>query len=61
MPTYREKLKEEHPEAVKEYATGGAVGCPCAYGYEKGQPCKRKKMKDMSCRECWDREMEEGG
>ena len=58
--TFREKLKEEHPEAVNEYYTGGAARCPCSWGYEEKQACKQKPNKGMSCRECWSREMEEG-
>lgn len=58
MPkTYRERLKEEHPEAVNEYYTGGAARCPCNWGYEVGQPCRTKAMKNMTCRDCWGRQM----
>ena len=58
MPkTYRDKLKEEHPEAVGGYHTGGAKGCPCDYGYEKRPACQERKQKAMTCRECWEREV----
>lgn len=55
--TYREKLKQEQPEAVGDYYTGGAARCPCSWGYERGQPCETPSMKGMSCRECWDQKM----
>lgn len=55
LKTYRDKLKEEHPENVGIYHTGGAVGCPCDYGYEDGQACERRSMKNLQCRDCWDR------
>lgn len=55
--TYRDKLRGEHPDAVSEAYTGGAARCPCSYGYEDGQACKRSGMRLMTCRECWDREI----
>ena len=46
---------------VGKYHTGGAVGCPCDYGYEKGPACARVGQKTLTCRECWEREISEGG
>ena len=56
-----DKLKQEHPLNVGKYHTGGAVGCPCDYGYEKGPACVRVGQKTLTCRECWEREISEGG
>lgn len=54
--TFREKLKQERPEKVKEVYGGGCYGCPSSYGYEeKGCPKKQKKV--ATCSECWDREI----
>lgn len=39
--TFREKLRKEHPECIKENCLGGCDGCPFEYGYEK----KRKYAK----------------
>lgn len=58
--TFRERLKAEHPEAVSEYYTGGCARCPQAWGYEVGQPCMNGKTKQITCRECWDREIKGG-
>lgn len=56
--TFREKLKQEHPERVVETCLGGCYGCPSSYGYEaKGCPKKQKKV--ATCSECWDREIPE--
>lgn len=54
MFTYRDKLRQECPEAVKDYYNGGALGCPRAWGYESERPCREQ---EISCRECWDRKM----
>ena len=54
MMTFRDKLRSECPEAVKDYYNGGALGCPRAWGYESERPCIEM---DISCRECWDRKM----
>ena len=55
--TYRGRLMREHPENVGGYHTGGAKGCPCDYGYENGLACERRGMKNLECRDCWDRVM----
>lgn len=54
-----EKLKEEHPEAVGGYHTGGAKGCPFDYGYEARPACQERNQKTLTCRDCWEREMKE--
>ena len=58
--TYRDWMKEHHPENVDEDWNGGVMGCPyeyqleprserpCVYGYERN-----------TCEACWDREMPE--
>ena len=58
--TFREKLKEEHPEYVSSIYTGGAYSCPFKHYYERkdDRPCKND-LCAISCRECWDREMPE--
>lgn len=57
--TFKEKLKQEHPEAVVNPGMDDVKGCPYQYGYEKenDKPCE----KDLSflCEDCWDREMPE--
>lgn len=55
--TYRQRLMRDHPENVGRYHTGGALGCPCDYGYEKNPACQERKQKAMTCRECWEREV----
>lgn len=50
--TFKEKLKQEHPEKVDEGFCGGCKDCPCDYHYEKKWDCK-----GISCEECWNREM----
>ena len=54
MPTYREKLKQECPEALDDHYGGGAAGCPRSWGYEKERPCIEQ---DISCEECWNRKI----
>lgn len=57
--TFREKLKQEHPRLVGEYADpewrGGCFLCPDYYGYEAASVYKGCRD-DNDCRECWDRE-----
>lgn len=57
--TYIEKLKTDHPDHVGRYLSGGAVGCPCDYGYEKGYACEQSKQKTITCRECWERQIKQ--
>lgn len=49
--TCREKMQEEHPEAISNRFAGGCLGCPGKYwkGYprEKGGECNEQ------CEECW--------
>jgi hypothetical protein len=53
--TFREKLKEQHPESVGEQFMGGCDCCPYDYGYaEKPEYCTDGEEKE--CRMCWDRE-----
>ena len=54
-----EKLRQEHPQNVGGYHTGGAVGCPCDYGYEKRPACAQVGQKTLTCSECWQREISE--
>lgn len=52
--TFKEKLKQEHPEKLDNGCGGGCIGCPYDYGYEKGKP---KGCKGGYCNVCWNREM----
>lgn len=56
--TFREKLKQEHPEKLNPKYGGGCHGCPHNYGYEgkESRPCKEHSA---SCTECWDRAIPE--
>ena len=53
--TFREKLKQEHPEQVSDSYIGGVYGCPYTHGYEESWPCDGTDYK--VCRACWDRQM----
>lgn len=55
--TFREKLRKEHPECIKENCLGGCDGCPFEYGYEKKE--KICEVNEEECRKCWDREIPE--
>ena len=50
--TFKEKLRDEHPECVSGAYDGGCQACPCDYGYEDERPdvCP-------NCYACWNREM----
>ena len=52
--TFREKLKQEHPECVRPSCMGGCASCPYIYGYEdrNDRPCRSK---GYSCTDCWNR------
>ena len=54
--TFREKLKQERPDAVKDTNWGGCVGCPVSYYYEEKIP-STCKVSEEGCTACWDREM----
>lgn len=54
--TCREKLKIEHPEMVGEQFMGGCRCCPHYYGY---LPKTVDGCGEISCKECWDREIPE--
>ena len=54
--TFKEKLKQEHPEKVNPDAVGGCYGCPSDFGYEDNNGCKRD-CGDEKCTKCWNREM----
>ena len=64
--TYREKIAQEHPEAISEHHLGGVVHCPYYWGYEKRensycftkQSCNEPILAER-CRVCWDREIRE--
>jgi len=61
--TFREKLKQEHPELIGDTYLGGCASCPHRYGYEDDEdsPC-RNHTRDGgvdSCKACWDREIPE--
>lgn len=59
--TFREKLKQKHPEKVGDCFIGGCEGCPHDYGFgpeEVGtETCPKRKGK--GCGDCWDREIPE--
>lgn len=62
--TFREKLKQEHPECVGVAFPGGCSGCPSKYGYEGSKKeglCggDNYKTDSATCRKCWNREMPE--
>lgn len=54
--TFREKLKKEHLEYIRDRDSdeyiGGCRGCPYQYGYEDHTGCNGRV-----CAECWDREI----
>lgn len=54
--TFREKLAQEHPEMNIDKAT--LSDCPCTYKYENVWDCNKT---DILCKECWNREIPEGG
>ena len=53
--TYREKLKQEHPELVGPQFVAGCCGCPPDYGY----PSPVGRCAEMNCEDCWNREVTE--
>lgn len=65
--TYREKLRQEHPEYIQATVPGGCVGCPKSYGYTLGDdPCYMDHTDgqvdaDSACAVCWDREIKTAG
>lgn len=58
--TFKEKLMEEHPEAIDDAYEGGCLGCPGDHEWGKGWRCPRVIARDSSrCRICWNSEMPE--
>lgn len=57
--TFREKLRQEHPEKLKKTYGGGCYGCPKNYGYEENGYCHKAAKKVETCTQCWDREIPE--
>lgn len=58
--TFREKLKQKHPEEVNDMYAGGCFNCPYDYGYENrsdGMCIGAETFSEEKCRACWDREM----
>ena len=53
--TFKEKLQQEHPEAISENYDGGCKDCPHDYGYCEKPPIEYCRA--TSCDECWNREM----
>lgn len=56
--TFKEKLMQEHPDAVGMRYVGGCRGCPEDYGYEpvgRFKNCEFKNDPIRRCAECWDR------
>jgi hypothetical protein len=56
--TFKEKLMKEHPEAIIDAAISGG-GCPSDFGYEECSSYCHSD--DVSCHDCWDREIPEEG
>ena len=56
--TFREKLKQEHPEKVGSEFIGGANKCPYNYGYES-VGSSPYACNGEQCYSCWNREMPE--
>lgn len=56
---FKEKLANEHPEKIQDWAYGECCNCPRDYGYSNdhqstcGGPVKEK------CEKCWNREIPE--
>lgn len=53
--TCREKLAMEHPECLSPEFDGGCMRCPHSYGYLSHPGAYF--CSNISCRECWDREI----
>lgn len=51
--TYKEWMKENHPENVKSKYGGGVLKCPFDYGLEE----QSEECPTSSCKKCWNREM----
>ena len=58
---FGEKLMSEVPLSVGAGYYGGYAGCPYMYGYEdeSEKPCGGEDAVtcEMTCRECWEREI----
>lgn len=57
--TFREKLRQEHPEKLKKTYGGGCYGCPQNYGYEEEDYCPKTAKRVETCTQCWDRAIPE--
>ena len=55
--TFKEKLKQEHPEKLDNECGGGCIGCPCEYGYENENENGCEVGSSSECEACWNREM----
>lgn len=53
--TFREKLKQEHPDYVGERWGGGCKSCPSSYGYEEKYHCGTGTYEEKKCTACWSR------
>ena len=57
--TCKEKLMQEHPEHVRPGYPGGAVGCPCHYGYMDEPDFCMERDDIGKCDDCWNSEVPE--
>ena len=64
--TYREKIAQEHPEAIGDVYVAGVCGCPVSWGYgdKKDYKCFDESYYPVTvppevCEACWDREIRE--
>lgn len=55
--TYKEKLKQIHPELVDDCYGGGCHGCPSDYGWPNQPYCLGQCNSNEKCAECWNREI----
>lgn len=49
-------MADEHPEKVGKCYMGGCEGCPHDYHYRK--PPTKEECNSMSCKECWDQDVD---
>lgn len=59
--TYFEKLKLEHPEYSDQFAEVVEHKCPSHFKYETNRPYGCFYDEFFDCRDCWKREISEGG
>lgn len=55
--TFKDKIKEEHPEKVNKRYNGGVAGCPWHYAYEPYSESFSNCVMEDKCCECWNREI----